>query len=101
MANNTPPAHSASASRYKTRLCTFGHNCNRAICFFAHSAEELRCVPNTEEGKEMDEREYLLQLMLAQEAGALPQQQQQQQQATGLSMQQLESIFGMQQVTQL
>lgn len=57
--------------RYKTRLCSFGSNCNRPICFFAHSAEELRCVPNVDDGKELDEREYLLQLMLAQDSGLM------------------------------
>jgi hypothetical protein len=36
--------------RYKTRLCSFGRNCNRPICFFAHSADELRCVPNADDG---------------------------------------------------
>ena len=56
--------------RYKTRLCSFGRNCNRPICFFAHDAMELRV--STEEGKEMDEREYLAQLMMAQESGLLP-----------------------------
>eukprot|EP00197_Chlamydomonas_leiostraca_P015542 CAMPEP_0202866974 /NCGR_PEP_ID=MMETSP1391-20130828/8460_1 /ASSEMBLY_ACC=CAM_ASM_000867 /TAXON_ID=1034604 /ORGANISM="Chlamydomonas leiostraca, Strain SAG 11-49" /LENGTH=345 /DNA_ID=CAMNT_0049546967 /DNA_START=88 /DNA_END=1122 /DNA_ORIENTATION=- len=63
--------HWLHPSRYKTRLCSFGRNCNRPICFFAHSAEELRCVPNVDEGKELDEREYLLQLMLAQDASQL------------------------------
>mmetsp|Transcript_9845 Transcript_9845/g.21009 ORF Transcript_9845/g.21009 Transcript_9845/m.21009 type:complete len:470 (-) Transcript_9845:2382-3791(-) len=72
--------HWLHPSRYKTRLCSFGRNCNRPICFFAHSAEELRCVPNVDDGKELDEREYLLQLMLAQEAGMLPVASQQQQQ---------------------
>lgn len=48
--------HHITRCRYKTRLCSFGRNCNRPICFFAHSAEELRCVPNVEEGKELDER---------------------------------------------
>jgi hypothetical protein len=38
------------ASRYKTRLCSFGRSCNRPICFFAHTAEELRCVPNADDG---------------------------------------------------
>lgn len=55
--------------RYKTRLCSFGRNCNRAICFFAHSADELRCAPsaddatNNNNGKgEVDERDYLMQV---------------------------------------
>lgn len=34
--------HWLHPSRYKTRLCSFGPNCNRPICFFAHSANELR-----------------------------------------------------------
>lgn len=28
--------------RYKTTLCSLGGNCNRDICFFAHSISELR-----------------------------------------------------------
>ncbi len=58
--------------RYKTRLCSFGSSCNRSICFFAHTTEELRCVPNVDDGKEVDEREFLMQLMMAQESGLLP-----------------------------
>ncbi|KAG2495623.1 hypothetical protein HYH03_006223 [Edaphochlamys debaryana] len=63
--------HWLHPSRYKTRLCSFGRNCNRSICFFAHSAEELRCVPNTDDVKEGDERDYLMHLLLAQENGML------------------------------
>ncbi|KAG2444735.1 hypothetical protein HXX76_001479 [Chlamydomonas incerta] len=64
--------HWLHPSRYKTRLCSFGRNCNRSICFFAHSAEELRCVPASDELKEGDERDYLMQLIMAQESGLLP-----------------------------
>ncbi|KAG2448986.1 hypothetical protein HYH02_005740 [Chlamydomonas schloesseri] len=64
--------HWLHPSRYKTRLCSFGRNCNRSICFFAHSAEELRCVPAADELKEGDERDYLMQLIMAQESGLLP-----------------------------
>ncbi|GIL43930.1 hypothetical protein Vafri_1514 [Volvox africanus] len=63
--------HWLHPSRYKTRLCSFGRNCNRSICFFAHSAEELRCVPCTDD-KEGDEREYLMQILMAQENGLIP-----------------------------
>ncbi|GFR39838.1 hypothetical protein Agub_g333 [Astrephomene gubernaculifera] len=63
--------HWLHPSRYKTRLCSFGRNCNRSICFFAHSADELRCVPCTDD-KEGDERDYLMQLIVAQENGLLP-----------------------------
>ena len=52
------------AHRYKTRLCSFGNSCNRSICFFAHTTEELRCVPNMDDGKEIDEREFLMQIMV-------------------------------------
>lgn len=31
--------------RYKTSLCERGANCNRLICFFAHSEDELRPLP--------------------------------------------------------
>ncbi|GLI69992.1 hypothetical protein VaNZ11_014725, partial [Volvox africanus] len=62
--------HWLHPSRYKTRLCSFGRNCNRSICFFAHSAEELRCVPCTDD-KEGDEREYLMQILMAQENGLI------------------------------
>ncbi|GLC58241.1 hypothetical protein PLESTB_001336900 [Pleodorina starrii] len=54
------------------RLCSFGRNCNRSICFFAHSADELRCVPCTADDKDGDEREYLMQILVAQENGLLP-----------------------------
>eukprot|EP00955_Chlamydomonas_euryale_P014672 157646-Chlamydomonas_euryale.AAC.5 len=65
--------HWLHPTRYKTRLCLFGRNCNRSICFFAHSTDELRpSVSGSEDSKELDEREYLMQLMLAQEAGMLP-----------------------------
>ncbi|GBF98295.1 hypothetical protein Rsub_10958 [Raphidocelis subcapitata] len=30
---------------YRTRLCASGTACNRAVCFFAHSTDELRVVP--------------------------------------------------------
>lgn len=33
-------------TRYRTQLCNDGSNCNRKICFFAHSLDELR-VPET------------------------------------------------------
>ncbi|EFJ43471.1 hypothetical protein VOLCADRAFT_106802 [Volvox carteri f. nagariensis] len=62
--------HWLHPSRYKTRLCSFGRNCNRSICFFAHSAEELRCVPCVDD-KEGDDREYLVQLLMAQENGLM------------------------------
>ncbi|KMZ76123.1 Zinc finger CCCH domain-containing protein [Zostera marina] len=29
-------------SRYRTRTCKAGSNCTRKVCFFAHTAEELR-----------------------------------------------------------
>jgi transcription elongation factor SPT5 len=59
--------------RYKTRLCSFGRNCNRSICFFAHSAEELRNVPVAEDSlRELDDRDFLMQLMRAQDNGMLP-----------------------------
>lgn len=29
-------------AQYRTRLCKDGTNCNRRVCFFAHTAEELR-----------------------------------------------------------
>ena len=48
-------------------------NCNRPICFFAHHSTELRLVSGSEDvPKELNEREYLLQLVLAQESGMLP-----------------------------
>lgn len=28
--------------RYRTRLCRSGVNCNRAVCFFAHTPEQMR-----------------------------------------------------------
>ena len=34
--------------RYKTQMCNMGAKCNRSVCFFAHSAKELRspyCSP--------------------------------------------------------
>ncbi|MEW5310984.1 MAG: hypothetical protein WDW38_002734 [Sanguina aurantia] len=43
--------HWLHPSRYKTRLCTFGGGCNRPICFFAHSAQELRAA-SAEMGQE-------------------------------------------------
>lgn len=55
-------------TRYKTRLCSFGRACSRPCCFFAHDASELRYVPMSEEGKEQEEREQLVQLMMAQDA---------------------------------
>lgn len=65
--------HWLHPSRYKTRLCSFGRNCNRPICFFAHHNNELRIVGGPDENpKDLDEREYLLQLVLAQESGMLP-----------------------------
>ena len=30
---------------YRTRLCASGEACNRAVCFFAHSNDELRVAP--------------------------------------------------------
>lgn len=30
--------------RYKTEMCLFRANCDRLVCFFAHSAEELRTL---------------------------------------------------------
>ncbi|PNH03770.1 Zinc finger CCCH domain-containing protein 56 [Tetrabaena socialis] len=61
--------HWLHPSRYKTRLCSFGRNCNRSICFFAHSHSFLLPATCPKEG---DEREYLLQLHLMQESGLLP-----------------------------
>lgn len=29
-------------SRYRTQLCSYGQNCKRTVCFFAHSINELR-----------------------------------------------------------
>ncbi|GAX85053.1 hypothetical protein CEUSTIGMA_g12473.t1 [Chlamydomonas eustigma] len=63
--------HWLHPSRYKTRLCSFGRACNRPICFFAHSADELR-AQHDEAGKEADDREYVMQLMMAQESGLIP-----------------------------
>lgn len=66
--------HWLHPARYKTRLCSFGHGCNRSICFFAHSAEELRCPPAEHDYKDTpDERDYLVQLIMAQDSGMLPQ----------------------------
>ncbi|XP_028774448.1 zinc finger CCCH domain-containing protein 30-like [Neltuma alba] len=31
-------------AQYRTRLCKDGTNCNRRVCFFAHTAEELRSL---------------------------------------------------------
>ena len=56
--------------RYKTRLCTFGHACNRPTCFFAHDAKELR-VNTEDEDMEFNEREFLTQFQFAQEAGMM------------------------------
>ncbi len=32
-------------ARYRTQLCTEGGACNRRVCFFAHSVQELRAAP--------------------------------------------------------
>ncbi|GBF98310.1 hypothetical protein Rsub_10973 [Raphidocelis subcapitata] len=37
--------HWLHPSMYRTRLCASGEACNRAVCFFAHSNDELRVVP--------------------------------------------------------
>lgn len=89
--------HWLHPSRYKTRLCSFGRNCNRAICFFAHSADELRCVPSSEDVKDSEERDYLLHLLMAQESGLLPSSALQQLQGagSGLSMSMSMPVPGM------
>ncbi|GAB4837154.1 hypothetical protein Ancab_002065 [Ancistrocladus abbreviatus] len=35
-------------ARYRTQPCKDGPHCKRRVCFFAHSAEELRVLPSTE-----------------------------------------------------
>ncbi|GBF98298.1 hypothetical protein Rsub_10961 [Raphidocelis subcapitata] len=37
--------HWLHPAMYRTRLCASGTACNRAVCFFAHSNDELRVVP--------------------------------------------------------
>lgn len=37
-----PHTLSNHVCRYRTQLCNDGINCNRKICFFAHTAEDLR-----------------------------------------------------------
>lgn len=34
-------------SRYRTQLCLLGERCTRPVCFFAHSADELRVPTHT------------------------------------------------------
>lgn len=34
-------------SRYRTQLCKDTQKCNRVVCFFAHSLEELRTPGNS------------------------------------------------------
>lgn len=60
--------------RYKTRLCSFGSNCNRPICFFAHAADELRCATTTEtDPRDSDEQLMVMQLIMGQQDGGLGQ----------------------------
>jgi hypothetical protein len=33
-------------SRYRSQFCTFGRNCRRPVCFFAHTISELRMPSN-------------------------------------------------------
>lgn len=33
-------------TRYRTQICNDGAQCNRSVCFFAHSLEELRVPPH-------------------------------------------------------
>lgn len=35
-----------SSNRYRTQICNDGAQCNRSVCFFAHSLEELRVPPH-------------------------------------------------------
>ncbi|KAL0911422.1 hypothetical protein M5K25_019562 [Dendrobium thyrsiflorum] len=34
-------------AQYRTRLCKDGDSCNRRVCFFAHSTNDLRTLPNS------------------------------------------------------
>ncbi|KAJ8749350.1 hypothetical protein K2173_018838 [Erythroxylum novogranatense] len=37
-------------SRYRTEACKDGKNCNRKVCFFAHSPRQLRILPEVSRG---------------------------------------------------
>lgn len=49
--DSCPYAHSVfelhlHPNRYRTQLCTMGSACRRAVCFFAHTLDELRSSPD-------------------------------------------------------
>lgn len=46
-AHENVPDHTF-ACRYRTQLCSYGADCKRGICFFAHSYNELRVVDQTQ-----------------------------------------------------
>ncbi len=42
---HTPRTHRLHPDRFRTELCQYGLACNRPVCFFAHSQEQLRTAP--------------------------------------------------------
>lgn len=47
-------------ARYHTQLCKFGALCQRRVCFFAHSEEELRPASEGSQAQALSQREELL-----------------------------------------
>ncbi|GAB4859581.1 hypothetical protein Ancab_011049 [Ancistrocladus abbreviatus] len=45
--------------RYRTEACKDGKNCKRKVCFFAHSARELRILPSSQEESGTIDSKYL------------------------------------------